>query len=76
MKTFKGIEPFTWLKYFKKYLKPKFLTLGHYHPDDDLVSKIFGLFLFQHVSSFLNLSKLYGQSLAFLDQFLPKNDKI
>ena len=31
---------------------------------------------FQYFSSLLNLRKLYGQLLAFLDQFLPKNDKI
>ena len=37
---------------------------------------MFGFHFFQYFSSFLNLSKLYGQVLPFLDHFLPKNDKI
>ena len=61
MNSFHGIELFTWLKY---------------HPDDDLVSKMFGFYLLNILAYFLNLSKLYGQLLAFLYQFLSKNDKI
>ena len=35
------------------------------------------VFIFQYFSSsLLNLSKLYGQLIAFLDEFLPKNNKI
>ena len=63
-------------KIFEKYKKQTFLTLGHHHPDDDLVLKMFGFYLFNILAYFLNLSKLYGQLLAFLYQFLPKNDKI
>ena len=62
-------------KIFKKYRKQTFSTLG-YHPDDDLVSKMFGFYLLNILAYFLNLSKLYGQLLAFLYQFLSKNDKI
>ena len=63
-------------KIFKKYKKQTFSTPGHHHPDDDLVLKMFGFYLFNILAYFLNLSKLYGQLLAFLYQFLPKNDKI
>ena len=63
-------------KIFEKYKKQTFLTLGHHHPDDDLVSKMFGFYILNILAYFLNLSKLYGQLLAFLYQFLSKNDKI
>ena len=63
-------------KIFKKYKKQTFSTLGHHHPDDDLVSKMFGFYQFNILAYFLSLSKLYGQLLAFLYQFLFKNDKI
>ena len=63
-------------KIFEKYKKQTFLTLGHHHPDDDLVLKMFGFYLFNILAYFLNLSKLYGQLLAFLYQFLSKNDNI
>ena len=63
-------------KILKIYKKQTFSTLGHHHPDDDLVLKMFGFYLFNILAYFLNLSKLYGQLLAFLYQFLPKNDKI
>ena len=63
-------------KIFKKYKQQTFSTLGHHHPDDDLVSKMFSFYLLNILAYFLNLSKLYGQLLAFLYQFLSKNDKI
>ena len=75
MKSFNGMKLFTRLKNIKKTKKQAFLTLGHHHPDDDLVWKIFG-FYFQHFSSFLSLRKLYGWLLVLLDLYLPKNDKI
>ena len=53
-------------KIFEKYKRQTFLTLGHHHPDDDLVSRMFGFYLFNILAYFLNLSKLYGQLLAFL----------
>ena len=76
MNSFHGIELFTRLKYLKKYRKQTFSTLGHHHPDDDVVSKMFSFYLFNILAYFLNLSKLYGQLLAFLYQYLSKNDKI
>ena len=36
----------------KKYKKQTFLTLGPHHPDDDLVSKMFGFYLFKIFSLF------------------------
>ena len=62
-------------KIFKKYKKQTFSTLGHHHPDDDLVPKTFGFYLLNILAYLFNLSKLYGQLLAFLYQYLPKNDK-
>ena len=37
---------------------------------------MFGFYFLDILAPFLNLNKLYGQLLPFLDQFLPKNDKI
>ena len=50
-----------------------FSTLGHHHPDDDLVPKMFGFYLFNMLAHFKPKQTLWT---AFLDQFLPKNDKI
>ena len=77
MKTSNGFVLLTCMaKIFKKVKTQIILTQCHHHPNYDLESKMFGFLLFQYFSSFLNISKLYGQLLAFLDQFLPKNDKI
>ena len=72
VKIFKGIELFTWLKYLKSSKNHTFSTLGHHHPDDDLVSKIFGFYLFNMLAHFKPKQTLWT---AFLDQFLPKNNK-
>ena len=45
MKSFNGKKLFTRLKNIKKTKKQAFLTLGHHHPDDDLVWKIFWFLL-------------------------------
>ena len=37
---------------------------------------MFGFYFLDILAPFLNLDKLYGQLLPFLDHFLPKNDKI
>ena len=52
VKIFKDIELFTWLKYLKSNKNQTFSTLGHHHPDDDLVSKIFGFYLFNMLAHF------------------------
>ena len=39
-------------KIFEEYKKQTFLTLGHHHPDDDLVSRMFGFYLFNIFSLF------------------------
>ena len=72
MKIFKGIELFTWLKYLKSNKNQTFSTLGHHHPDDDLVPKMFGFYLFNMLAHFKPKQTLWT---AFLDQFLPKNNK-
>ena len=39
-------------KIFEKYKRQTFLTFGHHHPDDDLVSRMFGFYLFNIFSLF------------------------
>ena len=63
-------------KIFKKVKTQIILTQCHHHPNYDLESKMFGFYFFDILAPFLNLNKLYGQLLPFLDHFLPKNDKI
>ena len=72
VKIFKDIELFTWLKYLKSNKNQTFSTLGHHHPDDDLVPKMFGFYLFNMLAHFKPKQTLWT---AFLDQFLPKNNK-
>ena len=45
-------------KIFKKYRKQTFSTLGHHHPDDDLVSKMFGFYLL-NIFNFILLSLFF-----------------
>ena len=51
MKTFNGFELFTWLKN-RKSKNQAFSTLGHHHPDDDLMSKMFGFYFFNILAHF------------------------
>ena len=59
--------------FLKSNKNQTFSTLGHHQGDDDpVVLKMFGFYLFNMLAHFKPRQTLWT---AFLDQFLPKNDR-
>ena len=53
-------------KIFEKYKKQTFLTQGHHHPDDDLVLKMFGFYLFNILAYFLKPKQTLWKVISIL----------
>ena len=58
-------------KIFKKYRKQTFSTLGHHHPDDDLVLKMFGFYLFNIFSLFFKPKQTLWTVISILVSVSP-----
>ena len=58
-------------KIFKKYRKQTFSTLGHHHPDDDLVSKMFGFYLINIFSLFFKPKQTLWTVISILVSVSP-----
>ena len=58
-------------KIFKKYRKQTFSTLGHHHPDDDLVSKMFSFYLFNIFSLFFKPKQTLWTVISILVSVSP-----
>ena len=58
-------------KIFEKYKKQTFLTPGHHHPDNDLVSKMFGFHLFNIISLFFKPKQTLWTVISILVPLSP-----